>query len=91
MAEKPDPVKVLYCPTCSLPAEYCEFGSDFEKCKPWLIKNAPELYPDLLKGMNFYLFFCFNLENPEDLCLFPAVMTDFKTQRIDLFIWVGRG
>ncbi|KAG6740501.1 translation machinery-associated protein 22-like [Populus alba x Populus x berolinensis] len=49
MAEKPEPVKVSYCPTCSLPAEYCEFGSDFEKCKPWLIKNAPELYPDLLK------------------------------------------
>ncbi|GMJ02558.1 hypothetical protein HRI_003925000 [Hibiscus trionum] len=22
---------------------------DFEKCKPWLIKNSPELYPDLLK------------------------------------------
>jgi hypothetical protein len=33
-----------------LPAEYCEFGPDFEKCKPWLIKNAPELYPDLVKG-----------------------------------------
>ncbi|MCO5597354.1 hypothetical protein L7F22_051430 [Adiantum nelumboides] len=33
----------------SLPAEYCEFGPDFEKCKPWLIKNAPELYPDLVK------------------------------------------
>ena len=50
MAEKPQPVQVLYCPVCSLPAEYCEFGPDFEKCKPWLIKNAPELYPDLLKG-----------------------------------------
>lgn len=50
MAEKPQPVRVLYCPICSLPAEYCEFGPDFEKCKPWLIKNAPELYPDLLKG-----------------------------------------
>ncbi|GMJ07620.1 hypothetical protein like AT5G11900 [Hibiscus trionum] len=49
MAEKPQPVKVLYCSICSLPAEYCEFGPDFEKCKPWLINNAPELYPDLLK------------------------------------------
>lgn len=49
MAEKPQPVKVLYCAACSLPAEYCEFGPDFEKCKPWLVKNAPELYPDLLK------------------------------------------
>lgn len=49
MAEKPQPVRVLYCPVCSLPAEYCEFGPDFEKCKPWLIQNAPQLYPDLLK------------------------------------------
>ena len=50
MADKPQPVRVLYCPVCSLPAEYCEFGPDFEKCKPWLIQNAPDLYPDLLKG-----------------------------------------
>ncbi|XVE53893.1 hypothetical protein DITRI_Ditri03aG0038500 [Diplodiscus trichospermus] len=49
MAEKPQAVKVLYCPVCSLPAEYCEFGPEFEKCKPWLINNAPELYPHLLK------------------------------------------
>ncbi|KAF8401004.1 hypothetical protein HHK36_014307 [Tetracentron sinense] len=55
MAEKPSPVPVLYCQVCSLPAEYCEFGPDFEKCKPWLIENAPELYPDLLKG--FFFFF----------------------------------
>uniref|UniRef100_A0A9I9CC67 DENR N-terminal domain-containing protein n=1 Tax=Cucumis melo TaxID=3656 RepID=A0A9I9CC67_CUCME len=52
MAEKPQPVRVLYCPVCSLPAEYCEFGPDFEKCKPWLIQNAPDLYPDLLKEAN---------------------------------------
>ncbi|XP_021907723.1 translation machinery-associated protein 22 [Carica papaya] len=52
MAAKPQPVKVLYCPACSLPAEYCEFGPDFEKCKPWLLKNAPDLYPDLLKEAN---------------------------------------
>lgn len=49
MAEKLRPMEVLYCDVCSLPAEYCEFGPDFEKCKPWLIKNAPELYPDLVK------------------------------------------
>ncbi|KAL8503051.1 hypothetical protein ACS0TY_021975 [Phlomoides rotata] len=49
MAEKPQPVKVLYCGVCGLPAEYCEFGPDFEKCKPWLIQNAPELYPDLVR------------------------------------------
>ncbi|KAJ7955899.1 Translation machinery-associated protein 22 [Quillaja saponaria] len=49
MAEKPQPVRVLYCAVCSLPAEYCEFGPDFEKCKPWLIENAPDIYPDLIK------------------------------------------
>ena len=52
MAEKPQPVRVLYCGVCSLPPEYCEFGSDFEKCKPWLIQNVPDLYPDLLKEAN---------------------------------------
>ncbi|KAH0970717.1 hypothetical protein GBA52_022873 [Prunus armeniaca] len=51
MAGKPQPVRVLYCAVCSLPAEYCEFGPDFEKCKPWLIQNAPDLYPDLVKGV----------------------------------------
>lgn len=50
MAEKPQPVVVQYCQVCGLPAEYCEFGSEFDKCKPWLIQNAPDLYPDLLKG-----------------------------------------
>ncbi|KAK8523232.1 hypothetical protein V6N13_113182 [Hibiscus sabdariffa] len=52
MAEKPQPVVVQYCQVCSLPPEYCEFGSEFEKCKPWLIQNAPDLYPDLLKAAN---------------------------------------
>ena len=50
MAEKPQPVRVLYCQVCSMPAEYCEFGPDFEKCKPWLVENAPHVYPDITKG-----------------------------------------
>ncbi|XVE97980.1 hypothetical protein REPUB_Repub03eG0065700 [Reevesia pubescens] len=49
MAEKPQPVLVQYCQVCGLPAEYCEFVPEFEKCKPWLIQNAPDLYPDLLQ------------------------------------------
>ncbi|KAK6784457.1 hypothetical protein RDI58_017912 [Solanum bulbocastanum] len=52
MAEKPQPVQVLYCGVCGLPAEYCEFGPDFEKCKPWLIQNAPDFYPEFLKESN---------------------------------------
>ncbi|KAK9073704.1 hypothetical protein SSX86_006298 [Deinandra increscens subsp. villosa] len=52
MAEKPVPFHVLYCGICGLPAEYCEFGPDFGKCKPWLIQNAPQLYPDLIQDSN---------------------------------------
>ncbi|ONM28896.1 Translation initiation factor SUI1 family protein [Zea mays] len=45
-AEKPAPVRVLYCGVCGLPAEYCEFGPDFQRCKPWLRAHAPGVYPD---------------------------------------------
>lgn len=37
------------CQVCGLPAEYCEFGPDFNRCKPWLIEHCPELYPELVK------------------------------------------
>ncbi|KAI0030692.1 translation initiation factor SUI1, partial [Vararia minispora EC-137] len=39
------PLQVLYCGVCSLPVEYCEFGPRFTKCKEWLEKNHPDLYP----------------------------------------------
>ncbi|KAG8045578.1 hypothetical protein GUJ93_ZPchr0008g13962 [Zizania palustris] len=45
-AEKPVPVRVLYCGVCGLPAEYCEFGTDFERCKPWLRAHAAGVYPE---------------------------------------------
>jgi len=38
------PVDVLYCGVCSLPAEYCEFGSHLTKCKTWLQENHPAVY-----------------------------------------------
>jgi len=38
---------IIYCGVCGLPPEYCEFGPSFEKCKPWLIENVPDLYPNL--------------------------------------------
>jgi hypothetical protein len=38
----------IYYPVCGLPAEYCEFGPDFNRCKPWLIANCPEVYPELI-------------------------------------------
>ncbi|WOK93878.1 translation machinery-associated protein 22 [Canna indica] len=69
MAEKPQAVRVLYCGVCSLPAEYCEFGPDFEKCKPWLRVHVPDLYPDLLKGeFAFVLFFL-----PSSLLIHPSI------------------
>lgn len=39
--------EILYCGVCGLPPEYCEFGPDFNKCKPWIAANCPEIYPDL--------------------------------------------
>lgn len=30
------PIAVAYCPTCTFPAEMCEYSGVFEKCKPWL-------------------------------------------------------
>jgi len=40
--------ELIYCPVCGLPPEYCEFGPDFNACKPWIIKNCPQLYPALV-------------------------------------------
>jgi density-regulated protein DRP1 len=37
------PLDVVYCPTCSLPPEYCEHGSCFEQCAPWILQNMPEV------------------------------------------------
>ena len=47
-ADKLAPVKVNYCGVRGLPAEYCEFGPDFERCKPWLRAHAPGVYPEEL-------------------------------------------
>jgi density-regulated protein DRP1 len=44
---KPQPT-ILYCAVCGLPPEYCEFGPNFEKCKPWILEHCPEVYPNLL-------------------------------------------
>lgn len=47
-----DALEVIYCPTCSLPPEYCEFSSTFNQCLPWIVKNCPEvLDPSILAKM----------------------------------------
>ena len=33
---------------CGLPPEFCEYGTKFESCKPWLIAHVPHLYPQLV-------------------------------------------
>lgn len=32
---------------CSLPLEYCEYNSGYDKCKEWLLKNMPEMFAKL--------------------------------------------
>lgn len=41
------PISVKYCGHCSMPIEYCEFYSEYDKCKEWLSKNYPEDYEKL--------------------------------------------
>jgi len=41
---------MLYCGVCGLPPEYCEYGTSFDKCIPWLKQNVPDIekiYPQL--------------------------------------------
>lgn len=40
-------VTVTYCPICSLPPDFCQYGPVWEKCKPWCLENAPHYYPEL--------------------------------------------
>ncbi|KAK6541030.1 Translation machinery-associated protein 22 [Orbilia ellipsospora] len=39
--------ETVYCGVCSLPPEYCEFGSTVKKCMDWLEKNNPSLHQKL--------------------------------------------
>jgi hypothetical protein len=40
-------LNVQYCPHCSMPPEYCEFGPCFNaKCLPWIQANCPSLYTE---------------------------------------------
>ena len=46
------PLQVEYCPVCSMPPEYCEFGPSWERCKLVLEKNHPDLLAAALAKMN---------------------------------------
>lgn len=38
---------ITYCGICSMPPEYCEFGSKLTKCKPWLKEKDAKLFAKL--------------------------------------------
>eukprot|EP01080_Neovahlkampfia_damariscottae_P007134 gene7134-11447_t len=40
--------KVVMCPYCDIPLEYCEFKTEWEKCKEYMEKN----HPKILEGIN---------------------------------------
>lgn len=39
------PIIVQYCPNCTMPPEFCQFGPKYEGCKPWLREHFPHLLP----------------------------------------------
>lgn len=39
--------KLEYCPECGMPPDFCDFGGKWEICKPWVLANYPEFYPQL--------------------------------------------
>ena len=49
MSDENYPLDVEYCGLCGLPPEYCEYGSEPDKCKEWLKENIPDLYEDLVQ------------------------------------------
>jgi density-regulated protein DRP1 len=45
--------KVVYCPNCGMPPDFCDFDkTTFEKCKPWIMQNCPQYYPELFKDLS---------------------------------------
>ena len=45
------PLTVVYCSSCGLPPEYCEFGPTWEKCKILLEKENPDILAAALAHM----------------------------------------
>eukprot|EP01147_Barroeca_monosierra_P009187 gene9187-1477_t len=61
--EKPNPVKVKYCPTCTLPYEYCEFSPLVKQCYIRLKQEDPELFTKMLGDRNTILTSMFILDD----------------------------
>lgn len=43
MIDAENPVIVKYCAVCSMPPEFCEYGTCFDRCLPWIRENCPEV------------------------------------------------
>jgi len=70
------PLEVIYCPVCSFPPGFCEFGPSFELCKRWIAYNCPELYPSLSEELTKLA----EAPPPEE---FKAFMKIKKTKTVD--------
>jgi hypothetical protein len=46
MIDASKPLEVLYCGVCSMPPEFCEFGTCYDQCLPWILANCPEVVGD---------------------------------------------
>ncbi|KAI8808491.1 translation machinery-associated protein 22 [Cladochytrium replicatum] len=38
---------ILYCAVCSVPPEYCDFGTTKDKCRAWLASEHPDVFARL--------------------------------------------
>lgn len=44
------PIKAIYCGSCTLPIEYCQYYPTYDKCKEWLENNLPDEFNKLNLG-----------------------------------------
>jgi len=43
MIDASQPLNVIYCGVCSMPPEFCEYGACYDRCRPWIEANCPEV------------------------------------------------
>jgi hypothetical protein len=70
MIDYASPVEVIYCPTCTMPPEFCEHGSTFDQCCPWILDNCPEV---LGEEMLAKMLSKASLEDGEEVCTAPVL------------------
>jgi density-regulated protein DRP1 len=65
---------------CSLPPEYCEFGSHFTKCKTWLEEEHPDLFQQYYSEGAAWVAIRYPLEQWTHLCI-SKIITDALTTK----------